>query len=234
MSDLPANVVERPQLRDTIGVFEDRAEAGEVLAEMLAGLAEEKPVVLAIPAGGVPVAAVIARRLKAPLSLLITSKATPSWNTEVGFGAVAFDGTELINPEAVERLGLREEEVTEGLSRAKAKVARRYRNFLGEAGMPDVRGRTVILVDDGLATGYTMEVAIRALKKLGAGKIIVAVPTAHRQALRRIAPLVDRVYCPNVRGGWVYAVAEAYRHWYDVPEGEVKALLTDASRQDGT
>jgi len=222
---MSGRVHQQPALRDQVGVFADRKEAGEILAGMLSHVAEEKPVVLAIPAGGVPVAVEIARRLKAPLSLLVTSKATPAWNTEVGFGAVAFDGTEVVNREAVNQLGLNEVEVKAGLERAREKVERRFQRFLGEAGMPEVKGRTVILVDDGLATGYTMEAAIRALRNLGAGRIIVAVPTAHRQAVRRIAELVDELYCPNIRGGWVFAVAEAYRHWHDVGEDEVAALL---------
>ncbi len=221
-------VHQNPEWRDQVGVFADRKEAGEILAEMLAHLAKENPVVLAIPAGGVPVAAEIARRLKAPLSLLVTSKATPRWNTEVGFGAVAFDGTEVVNEEAVNQLGLSEAEVEAGLRRAREKVQRRYQRFLGKTGMPEVKGRTVILVDDGLATSYTMEVAIQALKHLGAERIIVAVPTAHRQAVQRIASQVDEVYCPNIRGGWVFAVAEAYRQWHDVTEDEVAQWLRPA------
>lgn len=222
---MAAKVHEQPGLRDQVGVFADRKEAGEILAGMLSQVAGEKPLVLAIPAGGVPVAVEIAKRLGAHLSLLVTSKATPAWNTEVGFGAVAFDGTEIVNREAVSQLGLSEAEVKEGLERARKKVKRRYQRFLGETGMPGVKQRTVILVDDGLATGHTMEVAIRALKNLGAKRIIVAVPTAHRQAVQRIAALVDELYCPNIRGGWVFAVAEAYRHWQDVTEEEVEAML---------
>ena len=224
----PDNVVVRPDLTGRIGVFDDRREAGEVLADMLAPLAAERPLVLGIPAGGVPVAAEIARRLEAPLSVLVTSKATPPWNSEIGFGAVAFDGTEYVDAEAAERLGLSEAQVRQALERAREKVRRRQRRFLGGVGPPDVRGRPIILVDDGLATGKTAEVAIRALRKQGAGRVILAVPTCHDQALRRLAPQVDALYCANVRSGFLYAVADAYRHWHDVTEEEVERHLAQA------
>lgn len=223
--NIPANVHDLPELRNTEHVYAGREEAGVVLADMLADLAKESPIVLAIPAGGVPVAAVVAQRLKAPLSLLITSKATPSWNTEVGFAAVAFDGSEMINQESVKRLGLTPEEVREGLRQAHEKVSNRWLRFLGERGLPEVRGRTVILVDDGLASGFTMMVAIKALESKGADTIIVAVPTAHLHSVLKIAPLVEQLYCPNIRGGWIYAVADAYQHWHDVSEDEVEEIL---------
>jgi len=228
LRERPDNVVIRADLSGRTGVFADRQEAGEVLAEMLAPLAADHPLVLGIPAGGVPVAAVIAQRLGAPLSVLVTSKATPPWNSEIGFGAVAFDGTEYVDAEAVEQLGLSEAQVRRAIERAREKVRRRQRRFLGAGGLPPVQGRTVVLVDDGLATGKTAEVAIQALRKHGVGRVILAVPTCHEQAMRRLAPQVDALYCANVRSGFLYAVADAYRHWHDVTEEEVEQYLAKA------
>ncbi len=222
MAALPANVHQRPDLHGKRAVFADREEAGAVLAEMLAPLGEKAPppLLLAIPAGGVPVAAAIARRLGWPWSLWVTSKATPPWNSEVGFGAVAAGGVERVEAERVAALGLDEAQLNEGLERARRRVAARMARFL-DGRLPEVAGRTVVLVDDGLATGVTMEAAVEAVRRAGARRIVVAVPTAHEDALRRLAARVDAVYCPNVRAGFVYAVAEAYRHWTDVSDQEV-------------
>ncbi len=232
MGALPGNVHVSAEDSSRIRVFADRREAGERLAEMLAPLAGEEPVVLAIPAGGVPVAEVIARRLGVPLAVWVVSKATPSWNSEVGFAAVAADGTEVVDQEAARRLGLGDEEVAAALQRARERVARRQQRFLSGEASPSLKGRTVILVDDGLATGKTMEAAIRAVRHAGAQRVVVAVPTAHEEAVHRITPQVDALYCPNLRRGVFYAVAEAYRHWHDVSEEEVEQILKRAVRAE--
>ena len=99
--------------------------------------------------------------------------------------------------------------------------------FRGEKPFPDISNRPVILVDDGVASGYTMLVAVEALKKMGAGSMVIAVPTAHLQSLERISSEVDRVYCPNIRGGGAFAVADAYKNWFDVEEKEVVNILKD-------
>ncbi len=229
---LPDNVHLSPEDSGRTGVFADRREAGERLAEMLSPLAERRPLVLAIPAGGVPVAEVIARRLGAPLAVLVVSKATPSWNSEVGFAAVAADGSEVVDREAARRLGLSDEEMAAALQRARERVARRQRRFLPGKTVPALKGRTVILVDDGLATGKTMETAIQAVRRGGADRVVVAVPTAHEEALRAVASRVDAVYCPNLRSGFLYAVADAYRHWHDVSEAEVEQILKRAARAE--
>ncbi len=230
----PDNVVVLPDLTGRTAVFADRHEAGEVLAGMLAPLASARPLVLGIAAGGMPVAMVIAQRLGAPLSVLVTSKVAPPWNSEIGFGAVAFDGTEYVDAEAVEKLGLSEVQLRKALERAREKVGRRQRRFFGSGGLPAVKGCTVILVDDGLATGKTAEVSIQVLRKHGARRVILAVPTCHDKALWRLAPQVDELYCANVRSGFLFAVADAYRQWHDVTEEEVEKHLTqvEASHEE--
>ncbi len=219
------SLLEAKELRDRTGVFRDRAHAGEVLADLLAEYRASEALVLAIPAGGVPVAARMAEVLGLELDVAVVSKITLPWNTEVGCGAVAFDGTVRLNESLVRAFRLSEDDVQEGIAHTRAKVARRVREFRGNRPVPTVKGREAFLVDDGLASGFTMEVAVGALRAAGAVFLGVAVPTGHRNAVERLAPLVTRLICANIRSGRSFAVADAYRTWKDVPEEEVKALL---------
>jgi predicted phosphoribosyltransferase len=218
-------VVELPELRDKVRVFYNRVDAGMRVAQLLKEYRDTDAIIMAIPAGGVPVAVEIARQLDLPIDVVTVSKITPSWNTEVGYGAVAADGTVWYDKEMADHMGLSEREIEGGIERAKEKVARRQSLFRGERPMPDMKGGTVIVVDDGLASGVTMTVAVGALKKAGARSIVVAVPTAHAEAIHRLAGQVDAVYCPNIRAGWQFAVAEAYQRWTDVNEQEATKVL---------
>jgi predicted phosphoribosyltransferase len=173
----------------------------------------------------VPVGAVIASQLDLPFDVAVVSKITLPWNTEAGYGAVAFDGTIRLNDDLVAHIGLAEDEVHEGIERTTSKVARRAERLRGKQPFPNLSKRPVILVDDGLASGFTMRVAVEALRKTGAGHIIVAVPTGHRGAVESIAGEVEALHCPNIRGGWRFAVADAYERWSDVDEEEVIRIL---------
>jgi putative phosphoribosyl transferase len=218
-------VFEIPELRDRTGVFWNREHAGKVLSDMLVSCKNSDSIVLGIPAGGVPVAAPIASNLGLDLDVAVVSKITLPWNTESGYGAVAFDGTMKLNSEVVSQIGLTEDEIKKGIEKATKKVQRRFKEFRGIKPFPYIPDRDVILVDDGIASGFTMIVAIEALKNSGANKIIIAVPTAHLKSLELITPLVDRVFCANIRGGWGFAVADAYKNWCDVDEEEVIDIL---------
>ncbi len=220
-----SRVIELTELHDRLGVFADRAEAGEVLAGMLSALTSQQPLVLGIPAGGVPVAAPVAAHLDCPLDVAVISKITLPWNSESGYGAVAFDGTIRLNKELTARLPLSPQQIEAGIRATRAKVQRRVELFRGERPLPVVTGRAVILVDDGLASGYTLLTAIAALRNLGADNLVVAVPTGHDHAIALVAPMVEALYCANIRGGRSFAVAEAYRQWSDVDEEEVRRLL---------
>jgi len=220
-------LTELPELRDRVHVFRDRADAGHVLAEMLAAYRGSAAIVMAIPAGGVAVGAALARDLGLPLDVAVVSKATLPWNTEAGYGAVAFDGTVLLNDDLLAQLNLTEAEVQQGIAAARAKVSRRLRRLRGDRPLPSFAGRTVILVDDGIASGFTLRAAIQAVRQAGAEPLVLAVPTAHRQSLQAVIGLVEAVYCPNVRGGWGFAVADAYQRWSDVDEAEVAAILAE-------
>ena len=230
--DVDKEIIEVSELRNRLKVFRDREHAAEVLAGMLEPFRDSNSLVLGIPSGGVPVAVVIARLLHLNLDTAVANKITPQWNTEIGYGAVAFDGTTTIRQSFVKTSGLSDEEVAEDTAKTRHKVQRRNQLFRKDRPFPDCRGKSVIIVDDGLATGVTMQVAVKALLKAGTGQLIVAVPTGHLDSLQDLSKQVDAIYCANVREGWSFAVAEAYEHWSDLDESTVTKILDDFNQSD--
>ncbi len=220
-------IIDVPELRNRPKVFRDREHAGEVLGSMFEGLLDSNSLVLGIPSGGVPVALVIARLLRLNLDIAVANKITPHWNTELGYGAIAFDGTEMVRQSFITNLGLSDEEVKEDKERTRHKVQRRNQVFRKGLPFPNCNGKTVIIVDDGLATGVTMQVAVEAIRKCGPSQMIVAVPTGHLGSLKDLAKQVDKVYCPNVREDLRFAVAEAYEQWSDLNEYTITGMLND-------
>jgi predicted phosphoribosyltransferase len=220
-------IFELQKFRDQVHVFRDRVSAGKVLADMLKELRNRKAIVMAIPAGGVAVGAVIAKELNLPLDVAVVSKITLPWNSEAGYGAVAFDGTVKLNQEFLSHLNLNRKEIQRGIEKTTQKINRRLKMLRGDRPLPNFTQNTIILVDDGLASGFTLLVAIEALRKAGCQHVILAVPTAHQEPIRRIMGKVEAIYCPNLRGGLSFAVADAYEHWRDLDEEEVKKILAD-------
>ncbi len=225
MPDTAGKVFDLPELRNRGRVFRDRAHAGTVVAGMLEAFRGTDTLILAVPAGGVPVAAEVATRLGLPLDLAVVSKITLPWDSETGYGAVAFDGTVRLNKPLVAALGLRPEAVEDGIARTRDKVKRRVRQLRGERELSQLGHRDIILVDDGLASGFTVFTAVEAIRHLAADKIVVAVPTGHGSAAARIGAEVDALYCPNIREGISFAVADAYEHWTDVDEATVVEVM---------
>ena len=222
---MKSKIIDLPELREQTHVFQDRTHAGEVLTRMLMDDDKQAGIILAVPAGGVPVGVVMAEKIGLDFDVAVVSKITLPWNTEAGYGAVAFDGTVKLNKDLVRRVNLTDEQVKMGIEKTKAKVVRRVKKLRGRQLFPDLGNRCAILVDDGLASGFTMRVAITALRSAGAGRIVVAVPTGHRQSAEIIAQEVEALYCANIRGGFSYAVASAYQHWSDVTEEDVVNIL---------
>lgn len=220
-----APLVDVPSLREGIRVFEDRTHAGRILAGMLRAFQDTGALVLAIPAGGVPVAAVIAEALQLPLEVAVVSKILLPWNTEVGYGAVAYEGTVRLNAHLINVAGLSEEAVKEGIDATSDKVARRMERLRGDHPLPELTARPVILVDDGLASGFTMRVAVEAVKGQGAEHVLIAVPTGHADTVKALVDIVHAVYCANIRSGRYFAVADAYARWSDVGEEEIMEIL---------
>ncbi len=225
----PGNIHDLEKLREKTGVFADRRDAGRILAELVAQEKLSKPLILAIPAGGIPVAAVLAETLGCPLDVAVVSKVTLPWNSEAGYGAVAFDGSYQLNQALIRSAGLSPQGVAQGIEATRRKVANRVVSFRGGHALPDLPGHDLVVVDDGLASGFTMLVAIVALQRAGGRSITVAVPTGHLKAVQRIAQEVSTVCCANIRSGYSFAVAAAYRHWTDVSEAEALLVLAESS-----
>ena len=144
-------------MRERVFVFRDRFEAGKLLADKLRQYAgKANVVVLAVPAGGVPVGYTVAKELSVLMDVLIVRKVQIPWNTEAGFGAVTWDGQIVLNKDLVEQLGLTGEEIEESIQITKRNIQERLRKFRGDKPMPQFQGKVVILVDDGLASGFTM------------------------------------------------------------------------------
>ena len=229
ISGIAMVVITDKSLEEKFFVFEDRLDAGKKLAEFLKKHLEDlkNHVVLAIPRGGVPVGAVISKELKAPLGLIIVRKLPIPWDPEAGFGAVTSYGEPVINKNYLEYLGISEEEFREIVDRVKREIKRREEIYSKFTKSIDVKGKILILVDDGLATGYTMLAAIKSVKG-SARRVIVAVPTASREAVNRVSREADEVYCLNVRTGIPYfAVAEAYKKWRDLTDRDVINVLKE-------
>lgn len=226
---MTASIVSLPELKNRRFVFRDRDHAGEVLGNMIRKDQFENPVLLAIPAGGVPVAMAAAKQTGFSIDIATVSKITLPWNTEAGYGAVAFDGTMRLNEAMLPHLHLTEQQISEGIEATRKKVMKRERMLRGEDPFPTLSGKTAILVDDGLASGFTMFCAIDAVKNAGASQVIVAVPTAPLRTVQAVAAHAERIYCPNIREGGAFAVADAYENWYDLSDQEIMEMLNRPS-----
>ena len=222
---------EDPALRDRVQVFMDRSHAGRLLAEHLLRYRGQKVHLFAIPAGGVPVAAEIARGLALPLDLIIVRKIQLPCTTEAGFGALNPAGEAIFNEELLQRIHLSPEDIAAQTEKTAAVIRRREERLRGGRPYPDLAGEPAIVVDDGLASGYTMRAAVQFLKRQGAGRIIAAVPTGSWRTVQDLLPLVDELLCLNVRFGWSFAVADAYQNWYDLEEEEVLEIMASLEPQ---
>jgi putative phosphoribosyl transferase len=210
-------------------LFRDRADAGKELAERVQKLALSDVVVLAIPAGGVPVGAELARALGAPLDLMIARKVQFPWSTEAGFGAVVSDGTVYIGPYGAT---LPRAVVVAQVEKAQRLVQHRLKEFLGDRAPPDVAGKDVILVDDGLASGSTMLAAVQSLRRRNPRKVIVAVPTASGAAVQLLKGHVDELVALYVHPPDLpFAVASSYETWHDLSDDEVKQCLAEMGQR---
>jgi putative phosphoribosyl transferase len=208
-------------------VFEDRSDAGRQLAAQLRPLANELPIVVALPRGGVPVAIEVARALDAPLDVLTVRKLGAPGNPELGVGAVAEDGTTVLDAMMARRVGMTQAKLDRTLEQEQRELRRRVARL--RAGRPplDVRARTVIAVDDGLARGLTALAAVRALRRRGAARIVVAAPVGSRQARSLLIEEADDVFLLSMPRE-LLGVGRAYRDFSPVSEERVLALLAEA------
>lgn len=207
-------------------LFKDRTHAGEELAAALDEYAgQDNTLILALPRGGVPVAARIAEALELPLDLLMVRKLGVPGQEEYAMGALAQGGQCFFNHEVIDELRLTSEEIDMVIERETAELARREKMYRGDMAAPVVSGKTVILVDDGLATGATMRVAVCAMEQSGAARIIIAVPVAASESCERFDNRVDRVVCPH-RLSPLRSVGMWYEDFSQTSDAQVIELLS--------
>ena len=210
--------------------FPNRTEAGKQLARKLARYARRPDVlVLALPRGGVPVASEVARALEAPLDVFVVRKLGVPGHEELAMGAIASGGVRVLNESVVTKLGITEEVIEAAARREERELVRRERAYRDHGPAPAVRGRVVILVDDGIATGSTMYAAISALRQQGARQIVVATPTVARSTYDEMRPEADdfvAVLMPEEFHG----VGQWYEDFSQTTDEEVRALLAQAAQ----
>lgn len=209
----------------------NRCEAGKILANALAAYAKrEDVVVLALPRGGVPVAYEIATRLEVPLDVFIVRKLGVPGHSELAMGAIAMGGAEVFNDDIINSLHITKKEAIQSvIAKEEQELKRRELTYRGHHTYPSLKDKTVILVDDGIATGATIRAAIKALRQLHPAEIIIAVPVADKQICENLTPLVDRLVCP-LRPINFYAVGAWYDDFSQTEDAEVSHLLQKGSR----
>ena len=202
-------------------IFENRQDAGRQLADRLVEYKDQPVVVLGIPNGGVMVAMTVAGALKADLDLIICRKIPLPLKPEAGFGAIADDGTMILNEEAVKLIGLSRQQIDYEASRVRAEVKQRSLLYKGERLLVKVSGKTVIIIDDGLASGITMMAAVESVRHRYPREIVVAVPCASAMAVKRLEKMADKVV--TVATGFMpkFYISDFYRHWYAPSDDEV-------------
>ena len=207
--------------------FHNRADAGRRLGERLDHLVGEHPIVIGLPRGGVPVAAEIAARLGAPLDIVVVRKIGTPDRAELAAGAVGEDGVTVENVPVLRELGLTWDGLREHVEHERIEVKWRAESLRPARPRVDLRDQTVILVDDGIATGSTAVAAIRVVRQLGARRVVLAVPVAPADAIQRIATLADEVVCLQTPVRFL-AVGQWYQNFNQVPDSEVRTLLATA------
>lgn len=223
--------------------YESRFKAGEILAEYIE---KQEPTVknlilesvnqflcYAIPNGGIPITEGFCSKFKINYDILIVRKIKIPYNTEAGFGAVTTDGTVLINESLLNRLNLPDREIQYSINLTKKEISGRLKLYNKNEGLKEsykekIHKRNIVILDDGLASGYTMLAAINMVKKYQPLKIYIAIPTAPLGTFKRIKPEVNNIFCPNIRDVMWFAVADAYKKWYDVPESEVLKIINNS------
>ena len=211
-------------------IFEDRMDAGKQLAEKLADIAQKDGVVLAIPRGGVVVGAEIAKKFGLKMDIIIPRKIGSPGNPEAAIGAVAQDGTTIIDSHLIERMGISESELKNIVSSKINEIKRRMLVYVGNESPRNYKGKQLIVADDGVATGYTMVAALRSVRNYQPGEIVLSVPVAPPDVLLMLEKEVDRVVCLYTPETF-YGVGQFYRHFEQTSDEEVINILRCLKRE---
>ncbi|TFG46857.1 MAG: phosphoribosyl transferase [Dehalococcoidia bacterium] len=202
-------------------LFENRFDAGKQLAEKLSAYKNEQVIVLAIPNGGLPVGLQVALAIGADLDVVIARKIPIPLRPEGGFGAVADDGTTIFNNEIVKSLGLTQSQINYQVAQVRNDIQQRSLAFRGpDRSLSIVAGKTAIIVDDGLASGYTMMAAVESVRRRRPSRIIVAVPVASEMAVRKVEKIADRVVTVHTALVPKFYVSYYYRYWHDMKDAD--------------
>ncbi len=204
--------------------FRDRRDAGRRLAEKVGHLAGQDPVVVGLPRGGVPVAAEVARVLDAPLDVIVVRKLGVPHQPELGMGAIGEGGVRVLNDELIRVAGIGPEEIARVEARERVELERRAQRFRGDRPPIPLAGRTVIVVDDGIATGGTARAALAVARAHGAARVVLAVPVAAQASLRELAAEADEVLCVEAPPAF-FAIGEWYADFAQTSDDEVVSLL---------
>jgi putative phosphoribosyl transferase len=205
--------------------FRDRTDAGRRLAERVSALGLTAPVVLALPRGGVPVAAEVAEALGAPLEVFVACKVGTPGREELGLGAVAEGLDEPVISETARQFGVNGDDLRTLVNQARRELDRRVALYRGDRPLPDLSQRAVVVVDDGLATGVTAEASLRALRTHQPSQLVLAVPLCARETAGRLARFADRVVCVETPNRF-YAVGQGYQDFSQTTDEQVRELLT--------
>ncbi|HWG46430.1 MAG TPA: phosphoribosyltransferase [Gemmataceae bacterium] len=212
-------------------LFRDRTEAGRQLAAKLTAYTDRPDVsVLALPRGGIPVGYEVARALHAPLDVFLVRKLGLPGHEELAMGAIASGGTRVLNEEVVSKLNIPEEVIAAVAADEQQELIRRERDYRGDRPTPDVHGRTIILVDDGLATGSTMRAAVAALRRQQPARIVVAVPVGSHETCAELEMEADEIVCARMPEPF-HAVGLWYDDFTQTTDEEVRELLARAANE---
>ncbi len=212
-------------------IFENRYDAGRQLAAPLREFKGQPVVVLAIPNGGVPIGLEVALALEANLDLVISRKIPLPLKPEAGFGAVTDDGTVMLNEELVKEAGLSEVQISYQVNRVRAEIRQRSLLYRKDRPLSVLSDKTVLITDDGLASGYTMKAAVTSVRRRRPKEIIAVVPVASATALAQVEKIADRVITLVIGSMPKFYVADFYRYWYDVSDSEVVQCLKEWRRR---
>ncbi len=210
----------RPQ-----AIFENRHDAGRRLAAELGEYSDQSVVVLAIPNGGVPVALEVASALKTDLDLIICRKIPILVSPEGSLGAAADDGTVILNEEAVKRIGFSRQQLEYEINKVRTEIKQRSLLYKGDRLPVRATGKIVILIDDGLASGFTMMAAVESLRRRRPKEVVVAVPVASAMAVKQVEKVADRVVTCTTGFMPKFYLSDFYRYWHDVSDDEVMRYL---------
>ena len=221
-------IIEDKNLRNKYYIFDSRRRAGFLLGPFVA--LEDFDILYIIPNGGVPVGlGLIEFPLVSPekaFDLLIVRKIQIPGSTEAGMGAITPDGQIFLNEQLVSRMSVTNYQLDTQIERAKQQVEKRRRSFQLPPS-PRVYGKKVLITDDGIASGFSMLAGAKWLKKLGAEEVLIAVPTAPMSSVNHLEPHVDKIICLNIRDRYPFAVADAYKDWYDLTVLETKKYIDE-------